>query len=277
MYRIQRLGYRQVLTEFTQMGPIYWDPVHDVSSVMRGTWFYKDSMMPIESELANRIEEGYEYIRPWTPEYSDELNSCMEVGPEAELKVLHRLWQDSSLANQARPNTGESSRSLLKTATNELGPKEQRLQQAIVVAGMTENRAAGVLDGFTSSHTELADASIIYANGRDAQILRANQIPSVSRGRKPLGNIRKGKAVGIRIVRGFDMKAWETLHPPSTKTAAVVQAKKVAQEIKKAGTISPVEPISCIACESADERPKPTDLVLVIHGWVSTVSMRIFV
>lgn len=225
--------------------------------------------MPIESELANRIEEGYEYIRPWTPEYVEELNSCMEVGPEAELKVLHKLWQDPSLADPSRPNTGESSRSLLTTATTELGSKEQRLQQAMVVAEMTENKAAGVLDGFTSSHKELADASIIYANGRDAQILRANQIPSVSRGRKPLGNIRKGKAVGIRVVRGFDMKAWEILHPPTKKAAAVVQAKKMAQEIKKAGTISPVEPISCIACESADERPKPTDLVLVIHGWVS--------
>ena len=30
------------------MGPIYWDPVHDISDVVRGTWFYKDSMLPVE-------------------------------------------------------------------------------------------------------------------------------------------------------------------------------------------------------------------------------------
>lgn len=222
--------------------------------------------MPIESDLANRIEEGYEYIRPWTPAYVEELNSCMEVGPEAELRLIYKLWADAPRANQTRPTTAENRRSLLGTATKELEPGEQRLQQAIVVAGLIENKATGVLDGFTSSHKELTDASIIYANGRDAQILRKSQIPSVSRGRKPLGNIRKGKAVGIPVVRGFDMKAWEKLHPPTTKAAAVVQAKKMAQEIKKAGTISPVEPMSCIACASADERPKPTDLVLVIHG-----------
>lgn len=230
--------------------------------------------MPIESDLANRIEKGYEYIRPWTSEYVEELDSCMEVGPEAEIKITYRLWRDTPSADQARPTTGISTPSLLGTATNELGSEGQRLQQAVVVAEMTENKAAGVLDGFTSSHKELADTEIIYANGRDAQILRASQIPSVSRGRKPLGNIRKGKVVGIPVVRGFDMKAWEKLHPPTKKAAAVVQAKKVAQEIKKAGTISPVEPPSCIACKSADERPKPTDLVLVIHGWVSIVYTR---
>ena len=222
--------------------------------------------MPVESELANRIEEGYEYIRPWTPEYVEELNSCMEVGPEAELKLMYKLWPDILPADQTRPTTSKSSRSLLGTATSELGPEEQRLQQAVIFADMAENKSAGVLDGFTSSHKELADASIIYANGRDAQILKASQFPSVSRGRKPLGNIRKGKAVGIPVVRGFDMKTWEKLHPPTNTAAAVVQAKKMAQELKKAGTISPVQQRPCLACGSADERPKPTDLVLVIHG-----------
>lgn len=42
--RIQRLFYANIIN--LQMGPIYWDPVHDVSSVVRGTWFYKDSMSP---------------------------------------------------------------------------------------------------------------------------------------------------------------------------------------------------------------------------------------
>ena len=233
--------------------------------------------MPIEAELANRIEEGYEYMRPWTPEYVEELDSCMEVGPEAELKITYNLKSHAPPADETRPTTGKSSRSFLQTPTTELSSEDQRQQQALVVAEMTENKAAGILDGFTSFHKELADASIIYANGRDAQILRTSQIPSTSRGRKPLGSIRKGKAVGIPVVRGFDMKAWETLYPPTKKAAAVVQAKKVAQEIKKAGTISPVTPTPCIACESADERPKPTDLVLVIHGCVSTVSLGVFV
>ena len=222
--------------------------------------------MPIESNLANRIEEGFEYIRPWTPEYVEELNSCMEVGPEAELKLIYKLSQGLPPADQTRPTTGTSSRSLLGTAAGEIGDEEQRLQQAVVVAEMAENKSAGFLKGFTSPHKELADASIIYVNGRDAQILRSNQLPSVSWGRKPLGNIRKGKAVGIPIIRGFDMKAWQKLHPEPKAATAAVQARKITQEIKKAGTIDPVPLLPCIACASADERPKPTDLVLVIHG-----------
>ena len=233
--------------------------------------------MPIESDLANEIEEGYEYIRPWTPEYIEELNSCMEVGPEAELRLTYKLWSDVLPADPTRRPTGKSSRSLLGTAKGQSGPAERNFQQAAEVAEKAKNRSAGVLDGFTSSHKELADASVIYANGREAQILRTNQIPSVSRGRKPLGNIRKGKAIGIPVVRGFDMKAWEKLHPPTKRAAAVVQAQKVAHEIKKAGTISPVQQKPCIACESADERLKPTDLVLVIHGLVFAVSIRAFV
>ena len=222
--------------------------------------------MPIESDLANRIEEGYEYIRPWTVEYVEELNSCMEVGPEAELQLIYKLGQDLPAADQSRPTTGKSGRSLLGIAAGELGSEETRLQQAVVAAKLAENKSAGVLDGVTSSHKDLADASVIYANGRDAQILRPSQLPSVSRGRKPLANIRKGKAVGIPIIRGFDMKAWEKLHPPSNEAAAVIHARKMAHEIKKASTIDPIPQLPCIACESADERPKPTDLVLVIHG-----------
>ena len=223
-------------------------------------------MKPIESDLANQIEEGYEYIRPWTLEYVEELNSCMEVGAEAELKLVYKLGQDLPAADQARPTTGKSGRSLLGIAAGELGSEEQRLQQAVLAAKLAENKSAGVLDGFTSSHKELADASVIYANGRDAQILRPSQLPSVSRGRKPLANIRKGKAVGIPVIRGFDMRAWEKLHPPSNEAAAVIHARKMAHEIKKASTIDPIPHLPCIACESADERPKPTDLVLVIHG-----------
>ena len=222
--------------------------------------------MPIESDLANRIEEGYEYIRPWTSEYVEELNSCIEVGAEAELKLIYKLGQDLPAVDQTRPTTGQSGQTLLGITAGEPGSQEQRLQQAVVAAKLAENKSAGVLDGFTSGHKELVDASVIYANGRDAQILRPSQLPSVSRGRKPLANIRKGKAVGIPVIRGFDMKAWEKLHPPSNEAAAVFHARKMAHEIKKASTIDPVQQQPCIACESADERPKPTDLVLVIHG-----------
>ena len=41
-----------------KMGPIYWDPVHDISSVVRGTWFYKETMWPVESDVANQSKKA---------------------------------------------------------------------------------------------------------------------------------------------------------------------------------------------------------------------------
>jgi hypothetical protein len=257
------------------MGPIYWDPVHDVSSVVRGTWFYKSTMFPVEADLANQIEEGYEYMKPWTPAYVDELNSCMEIGPEAELKVVHKIWPPEVLAaDQNRPDTAKSKLSLLNTAPDQLDPEEQERQQAIVVAGLTENKSAGVLDGFESTGRLFAKSSIIYANGRDAQILKPSLLPSVAKARRPLGSIRKGRAVGIPIVRGFDMQAWEKLYPPQRK-AVVAGAAHETTRILRDATITSQNLKSCPACVSADERPAPTDLILVIHGIGQKLSERV--
>lgn len=48
------------------MSPIYWSPVHDVAAVTRGTWFYKDTMLPVEPPVANQLEIGYRELRPWS-------------------------------------------------------------------------------------------------------------------------------------------------------------------------------------------------------------------
>ena len=258
------------------MGPIYWDPRHDVSSVARGTWFYKETMWPLESDIANQIEEGYEYMKPWTPTYVDELNSCMEIGPEAELKIVHKLWPESDESpNQSRPGTGKSKGALLSTEPSHLEPDDQDRQEALVVAGLSENRAAGFLDGFYTPGKHYQKASIIYANGRDAQILKPNQLPSVKMGRKVLGYIRKGKAVGIPVVRGFDVRSWEKLNPPLKVSSASSKARESARALRSVTTISPEGSKSCIACETSDEKPKPTDLVLVIHGIGQKLSERV--
>ncbi|KAL6719332.1 hypothetical protein ACLMJK_003571 [Lecanora helva] len=244
-----------------KMGPIYWDPVHDVSSVVRGTWFYKETMYPIESDLANRIEEAYEYMKPWTPTYVDELNSCLEIGPEAEMKVAHKIWPDDPEVRPNRPGTS-SSKQLLR--------QEQGIQEAKEVAGLASNRAAGVLAGFEPpvNGRLFARSSIIFADWKDAQILRPSQLPSVAKGRRPLAKIRKGKAVGFQVVRGFDMKLWEELHLPKRATP-VPQAPTngTAKSLKRRK--------SCIACESTQDKPIPTDLILVVHGIGQKLSERV--
>ena len=225
------------------MKPIYWSSANDVSHVHRGTWFYKGTLLPVETELANRLEAGYQYMRPWTQTYTDELNSCLEIGPEAELKVVYEIFQ-TPRKNPKRKNN------------DRVKPKVQ-----------IEDMAVGYLDSDMDSETIAQlyqNCSVIYADGTDAQILRATQLPSVSRGRKPLGPIRKGKRVGIPVIRGFDHQAWDRLHPvkgiESSKLAhdAAVKARSDTNAIGESEV--------CQACLPPQEFSKATDLVLVIHG-----------
>ena len=247
------------------MAPIYWDPVHDISSVVRGTWFYKDTMMPVEPDVANQIEEGYEYMRPWTQTYVDEVNSCLEIGPDAELKIVHKLWPVDESSEEVRPDTHRSNQSLLNKGADQLNPDERVRRRAIILAAKPENKAAGVLEGKDQPNRLYAKSSIIYANARDAQILRPNLLPSVTRGRRPLAAIRKGRVVGIPVVRGFDHKAWEKLHPTSKKTVAATKPREEL-DVSKTESHRSARQDPCIACLAEQERPKPTDLVLVIHG-----------
>lgn len=58
-----------------QMTPIYWTPVHDEAVVVRGTWFYQDTMLPVETAVANMLEAGYVDLQVWTETWKDELDS----------------------------------------------------------------------------------------------------------------------------------------------------------------------------------------------------------
>ncbi|KAL8818001.1 MAG: hypothetical protein Q9191_008033 [Dirinaria sp. TL-2023a] len=262
------------------MGPIYWDPVHDISDVVRGTWFYKDSMLPVEPNVANQIEEGYEYIRPWTSTYQDELNSCLEVGPEAELKLTHRLWPQDTSSAESRPTTSKSRRPTSRAADFLKPEPDIQVRMAATAAAKTpENRAAGVLssqavDAHGKPSRLYPKCSIIYVNARDAQILKPNQIPNPARGRRPLASIKKGRPIGVPLVRGFDYKAWERLHPPSKRQQNAAAARKATETIRAAGTGRNGSD-SCGACLLENERPRVTDLVLVIHGIGQKLSERV--
>ena len=256
------------------MGPIYWEPVHDVSSVVRGTWFYKETMWPVEADLANQLEEGYEYVKPWTPTYVDELNSCQEVGAEAELKLVHRIWPaEEPVRTSNRPNSRKDKNTLVKTSDANLDINEIEQKGALVAAGKPENRSAGVLDGYDDPVRLFARSSIIYADAHEGQILSPGQLPSVARGRKPLVKIRKGQPVGVTVVRGFDFKAWEALHSPKKGAAKASNGGIEAMRAATRATNASLKP--CSACLSAGETPRVTDLVLVIHGIGQKLSERV--
>jgi hypothetical protein len=102
---VSRLHNVVMSEESIQMEPIYWSPVNDIADVIRGTWFYKDTMLPVEVEVANMLEAGYIELQPWTQTWNDELNSAVEVGALGEMKILHKLWPEKSLKVESRPAT----------------------------------------------------------------------------------------------------------------------------------------------------------------------------
>lgn len=240
------------------MKPIYWNPLHDISGVVRATWFYKNSMLPVETDLANKLEEGYAYLKPWTDTWQDELNSCVENGADAEIKVMHQLWPKGEPGSARPPGTAQDAESNDSTA----GEAETPTFDGNQAAGGTAARSEAIKSHLTSS--------VIYVDAKNAQILRPSLLPSASRGRRPLSAIRKERQIGIPVVRGFSRKLWDRSHPSKPNPVDVRQyIRKTQQETAPA----PGEQI-CYACKMEEQRPSPTDLVFVIHGIGQKLSER---
>ncbi len=234
------------------MKPIYWNPINDISDVTRGTWFYTDSMLPLEQDLAVELETGYLDMKPWTDVWQEELNAIVKSGDaDAELKVMHKLWP----ARSSRPSTaGQFSGDIPATEVSQ--------------------PATGV-EKDTAALRPYQKSSVVYINAKDAQILRPSLLPSVTRSRKPLGAIRKGRQIGVPVVRGFDRAAYEKLHGQSMTTKAA-QAKVGAYMNQSGDATTTGRHAACPACKSDEEDvPKVTDLVLVIHGIGQKLSERV--
>jgi DDHD domain len=241
-----------------QMKPIYWSPVHDICAVIRGTWFYKNTMYPVEPVVANQLESGYRELRPWSQTWNDELNSAIEVGAVGEEKIAHRLWPEDS---KQKPSSHK-------------GKEHHPLSNDPYCAAICfhgEAAAEGAIDPDdvdrkvsdpTVVVKRYSKSQVIYKDAHNAFILKPNLQPSAYYGRKPLQNIRRGNTVGIHVVRGFDWKAWEKLHP-SRKTMGIKMAEDNAPI---SGDADARKRNTCAACRAQEERCNVTDLIFVIHG-----------
>ncbi|EPS32698.1 hypothetical protein PDE_07658 [Penicillium oxalicum 114-2] len=245
-----------------KMKPIYWSPLHDVSSVIRATWFYKNTMMPVETDLANKLEEGYVYLRPWTQTWQDELNSCVENGADAEMKVVHHLWPKDDLSSASRPGTAQE----LNQAS-----REDNARQNIDTFKFDPNHAAGGTANRADAVKPYLNSSAIYVDARNAQILRPSLLPSVARGRRPLSAIRKERQIGIPVIRGFSRKRWDQLHP--SKASPVDVRRYIRKTQGRNAAPAPGMPV-CYACMMEEMRSTPSDLVFVVHGIGQKLSER---
>ncbi|KAI9834182.1 MAG: hypothetical protein M1826_005293 [Phylliscum demangeonii] len=256
------------------MKPIYWSPVNDISSVTRATWFYKESLLPVEAEVANQLEAGYLRLEVWTETWDDELKSAAAVGAEGEAKVVHKLWPtDLPKESTSGSRPGTAPRSPPGNERTSLGERPARLGRLRLPASDLSHVAA-------EAHIHLppekgrrfAKSGVIYRNQAEAFILRPNLLPSAYYGRRPLAKIRKGVAVGIPVVRGFDWSEWEKMHP-SKKTTLSMRAEEGAAASQSAAA-GLRRGRGCPACLASEQQPKVTDLILVIHGIGQKLSQR---
>lgn len=239
------------------MKPIYWSPINDSSTVTRATWFYKDTMLPVPVNLANRLELGYEYIKPYAESYQDELQACIDNGASAEMKVVHKLWNDDR--KTSRPNTG-------------IDKPDGEIESPPALPQNDQNIAA---DGGPAPTKRMFEThSVIYIDRTNAQILRPSLLPSVSQKRRPLSSVRKGRQIGVAVVRGFDRKAWLKLHPDPKMNEIAAQAKVGAYMSQSGDATTRSRRMSCAACDARYQAPKVSDLVLVIHGIGQKLSER---
>lgn len=269
------------------MEPIYWRPVNDISPVIRGTWFYKDTMLPIETPVANMLELGYVELRPWTETWKDELNSAVEVGAAGEMKILHMLWPNSPPRRKddsSRPPTaiGEMA-SVLSTADPDfdspMREQERAADMACDVIDIStgplgpDNKASGnATYGYSGTLRSYATAGVIYSSEMEAHILKPSLQPSTYYGRRPLANyIRRNRKLGIPVVRGFDQAVWDRLHPP--KKGATMKKAQEGVSSSQSGA-APNKRAKSDPDLAQSERPKVTDLVFVIHGIGQKLSER---
>ncbi|RDW85724.1 hypothetical protein BP5796_04049 [Coleophoma crateriformis] len=253
-----------------QLKPIYWSPVHDQAAVTRGTWFYRDSMYPVEPAVANQLEIGYRELRPWSQTWKDELSSALEVGAAGEEKLAHRLWPKEADQEHSRKTDDQDAKR---------GPSESILSTDPYCAARCFNgeaAATGSLDDEKASDKttivkRYLNSQVIFKDGDNAFILKPSMVPSAYYSRKPVTKIMKGHTVGIHVVRGFNWKFWDKLHP-SKKGATVAKAEENAPVASNAAA---TKDTACAACRSHEERPQVTDLVLVIHGIGQKLSERV--
>ncbi|KAK5217398.1 hypothetical protein LTR47_010610 [Exophiala xenobiotica] len=245
------------------MKPIYWSPINDTSNVIRATWFYKDTMMPVPADVANRLEVGYEYMTPYAESYHDELQACIDNGASAEMKVVHRLWPDDP--TPSRPGTAMDMKEGMKTgAQEEVG---QQLPEQLANAAADPRKA--------KARRLFATHSVIYLDTRNAQILKPSLLPSISQNRRPLSALRKGRPIGVAVVRGFDRKTWSKIHPDPKMDSKAAHAKVGAYMSQSGVAATRGRRMSCHACDQDSKAPKVSDLVLVIHGIGQKLSERV--
>ncbi|OAA55965.1 ddhd [Niveomyces insectorum RCEF 264] len=272
-----------------QMKPIYWSPVNDIASVRRATWFYRDTMVPLEPAVANQLETLYRELRPWTDTWAVELRCAIDVGPAGEEKVSQPVWPKpvqrdvkASAAKDARSEPELSTDPFCAARCHEgAAAAEGTLEQLIskdrntpgndgragAAAAAAVTTPAPAAKGFANYH-------VVFKDGATAFLLKPSLKPSAYYNRRPVAKISKGITVGVPIVRGFDRDAWNRVHEKPAKSAAVKRSE-VPSALAGDNPEDGHGRLACPGCRAEKESSQVHDLVLVIHGVGQKLAERV--
>ncbi|KAL7784656.1 DDHD domain-containing protein [Trichoderma ceciliae] len=247
-----------------QMKPMYWSPVNDIAIVTRGTWFYKDTMLPVSPAVANQLETGYQELHPWSETWRDEIRCAIEVGASGEEKVSHRLWPlegDGLCRNTPVPSEPAISTHPFCSAHCFQG---EAATEGYIERHQADDETCGTHE--STQQRAYSSYNVIYKDRTNAFLLKPSLQPSAYYGRRPILKIMRGVIVGIPVVRGFDRLSWERMH-----------RGKQPQHAKSSshGTSNNSALGTCPACEADKDRSKVTDLVLVAHGIGQKIAERV--
>ncbi|KAJ0125526.1 DDHD domain-containing protein [Diaporthe amygdali] len=234
-----------------QMKPIYWSPVNDIAIVSRATWFYRDTMIPVDPSVANQLEAGYRELRAFSQEWQEELRCAVEVGPLGEEKVSFPLWPAFTSPADAKKEAHAASIASDPFCAARCFRGEAAAEGTLEPVGQNESSKGPAQERNYPSH------HVLYRNERSAFLLKPSLKPSAYYGRRPLQKIMRGLTVGIPVVRGFDRDSWNELHEKK-------QGRKTGSQ--KSVNTEAAEPGKCPGCQTEEDRGQVTDLVLIAHG-----------
>lgn len=216
---------------------------------------YSDTMVPVESSVANQLEAGYRELRAFSQEWQEELRCAVEVGPLGEEKVSSPLWPEIPPSADAK-----NQRHGVPIASDPFCAARCFRGEA-AAEGTLEPVRAGQN---TSSETPAQERSypshhVLYRNERVAFLLKPSLKPSAYYGRRPLQKIMRGLTVGIPVIRGFDRESWNELHEKKKKAKNKTGSQKPVNDVTSG-------PGNCAGCKTEEDRGQVTDLVLIAHG-----------
>lgn len=163
----------------------------------------------------------------------------MRIGEEAEIKIR---W---SLLNTTPTVPDVSDDAFTPT----------RKRTSMMEGGDNFNAEETFLDSDQLDPEESAkEASgewVIFANAKEAYILKDSLLSGFAGiNKRPLAAIKRGKTIGVPVVRGFDEKAWKKIHSKTEKNSSKGKIREDVREDEG----------------GREKRQQITDLVLIIHG-----------